>query len=145
MEALILDGQPLSLAQIEAVAITACPVKIADSAVSRVKQSRACIEEILAAGETVYGVNTGFGKLSDVRIAQDKLCLLYTSRRGTHAEAALGKVEAIANKTSHSIKRSPMEQGSIDTPLEDAILDEAAYRVVRDVYKRQVIHRLPAY
>jgi hypothetical protein len=25
-----------------------------------------------------------------------------------------------------------MEQGSIDTPLEDAILDEAAYRVVSE-------------
>jgi histidine ammonia-lyase len=85
MEALILDGQPLSLAQIEAVAITACPVKIADSAVSRVKQSRACIEEILAAGETVYGVNTGFGKLSDVRIAQDKLAELQVNLVRSHA------------------------------------------------------------
>jgi histidine ammonia-lyase len=85
MEALILDGQPLALAQIEAVALGICPVKVAGSAVARVEQSRACIEEILAAGETVYGVNTGFGKLSDVRIAPDKLADLQVNLVRSHA------------------------------------------------------------
>jgi histidine ammonia-lyase len=85
MEALILDGQPLTLAQIEAVAFAACPATIADAAISRVSQSRACIEGILAAGETVYGVNTGFGKLSDVRIAPDKLAELQVNLVRSHA------------------------------------------------------------
>ncbi len=85
MEALILDGQPLTLAQIEAVARAACPVGIAEAALSRVRQSRACIEEILAAGETVYGLNTGFGKLSDVRIPPDKLAELQVNLVRSHA------------------------------------------------------------
>jgi histidine ammonia-lyase len=85
MEALILDGQPLMLAQIEAVALNARPVAIADSALLRAKFSRACIEEILAAGETVYGVNTGFGKLSDVRIPPDKLAELQVNLVRSHA------------------------------------------------------------
>src|ERR1035438_3506143 len=85
MEALILDGQPLTLAQIEAVALAAFPVGIAEAALSRVRQSRACIEEILAAGETVYGVNTGFGKLSDVRIPPDKLAELQVNLVRSHA------------------------------------------------------------
>jgi histidine ammonia-lyase len=85
MEALALDGQPLTLAQIEAVALNARPVEIADSALLRAQASRACIEEILAAGETVYGVNTGFGKLSDVRIAPDKLAELKVNLVRSHA------------------------------------------------------------
>jgi len=85
MEASILNGQSLTLAQIEAVALAACPVGIAEAALSRVRQSRACIEEILAAGETVYGVNTGFGKLSDVRIPPDKLAELQVNLVRSHA------------------------------------------------------------
>src|SRR4030095_4004265 len=35
----------------------------------RVSASRAALESILSRGEPVYGTNTGFGLLSDVRIA----------------------------------------------------------------------------
>jgi histidine ammonia-lyase len=85
MEALTIDGQPLTLAQIEIVALNAHPVEIADSALLRAQVSRACIEEILAAGETVYGVNTGFGKLSDVRIPPNKLAELQVNLVRSHA------------------------------------------------------------
>jgi histidine ammonia-lyase len=43
------------------------------------------IEQILADGKTVYGVNTGFGKLSDVRIPADKLAQLQTNLVRSHA------------------------------------------------------------
>ena len=72
-DCLILDGQPLSLAEIEAVSLTRRPVAVAPAALARVAQGRALIEEILAAGQTVYGVNTGFGKLSEVGIPANKL------------------------------------------------------------------------
>lgn len=83
--ALILDGQPLTLEQIELVSIHAGSVAIAPAAMSRVAESRALIEEILAAGETVYGVNTGFGKLSDVRIPPEKLAELQVNLVRSHA------------------------------------------------------------
>src|SRR5208282_3163567 len=82
---LILEGQPLTLAEIEAVALHARPVAIAPGATVRVRQSRALIEKILAAGETVYGVNTGFGKLSDVRIPPEKLAELQVNLVRSHA------------------------------------------------------------
>jgi len=43
------------------------------------------IEQILATGETVYGVNTGFGKLSDVSVPADKLAQLQTNLVRSHA------------------------------------------------------------
>lgn len=47
--------------------------------------SRALIEQIVAAGQTVYGVNTGFGKLSDVRVSDDNLAQLQTNLVRSHA------------------------------------------------------------
>jgi histidine ammonia-lyase len=85
MDYVILDGQPLSLAEIEAVSLAACKVALAPAALTRISESRGLIEQILAAGQTVYGVNTGFGKLSDVRIPPDKLAQLQTNLVRSHA------------------------------------------------------------
>jgi histidine ammonia-lyase len=68
-----LNGQRLSLAQISAVASGADHVALANDARTRVEQSRRVVEKIVAEGRTVYGVNTGFGKLSDVSIEQSQL------------------------------------------------------------------------
>jgi histidine ammonia-lyase len=85
MDCLILDGQPLTLAEIEAVSLSSCPVAISPATLARVSQSRALIEEILAAGQTAYGVNTGFGKLSDVRIPDESLAQLQANLVHSHA------------------------------------------------------------
>ena len=85
MEILVLDGQALALAEIEAVALRGARVEIAGSALARVKTSRELIERILAEGQTVYGVNTGFGKLSDVRIPDGSLAQLQTNLVRSHA------------------------------------------------------------
>ena len=85
MDCLILEGQPLTLAEIEAVSLAARPVAVAPAALARVAQCQTLIEEILAAGETVYGVNTGFGKLSDVRIPPGSLAQLQKNLVRSHA------------------------------------------------------------
>ncbi|HEY1902694.1 MAG TPA: histidine ammonia-lyase [Terracidiphilus sp.] len=85
MDALVLDGQALTLEEIEAVALRGRPVAIAAAALERVAASRELIESILAEGQTVYGVNTGFGKLSDVRIASGSLAQLQTNLVRSHA------------------------------------------------------------
>ena len=85
MEDLILDGQPLTLAEIETAAVGRRPVRVAAAALKRVAACRLRIEEIVAAGETVYGVNTGFGKLADVRIAPERLAELQLNLVRSHA------------------------------------------------------------
>ena len=82
---LILDGQPLTLSEIESVAAQFRPVTIAPAAITRVAQSREVIESILETGQTVYGVNTGFGKLADVRIPAGSLAQLQTNLVRSHA------------------------------------------------------------
>jgi histidine ammonia-lyase len=85
MEPLILDGQSLTLPEIEAVSIANRPVEIAPAARARMAAGRATIQEILDAGQTVYGVNTGFGKLSDVRIPHISLAQLQTNLVRSHS------------------------------------------------------------
>ena len=85
MDTLFLDGQSLTLAEIEAVSLHGRRVGISPAALRRVAASRDLIEGILAAGQTVYGVNTGFGKLSDVRIPSGSLAQLQTNLVRSHA------------------------------------------------------------
>ncbi|HLY40533.1 MAG TPA: histidine ammonia-lyase [Terracidiphilus sp.] len=85
MKTLLLDGQPLTLSEIERVSVHGDRAELAPAARTRVAKSRALIEQILAEGETVYGVNTGFGKLSDVRIPQEKLAELQFNLVRSHA------------------------------------------------------------
>ncbi|HET6205824.1 MAG TPA: histidine ammonia-lyase [Terracidiphilus sp.] len=85
MNPVILDGQSLTVADIEAVSLADAHVEVAPAARARMAASRATIEEILAAGQTVYGVNTGFGKLSDVRIPAESLAQLQTNLVRSHS------------------------------------------------------------
>jgi histidine ammonia-lyase len=65
-------GRPISLEALEDVARRGHPVVFAQEARARVVRSRAAVEAIAAAGDAaprVYGVNTGFGALSETRIS----------------------------------------------------------------------------
>ncbi len=66
--AVTLDGKSLSIADVVAVARHGIPVALDPQALNDVQQSRRAIEAAIERGQTMYGVNTGFGKLAHVRI-----------------------------------------------------------------------------
>src|SRR5216684_2448148 len=68
-----LNGQKLSLAQVVDIAGGEGHVSLSAAARERVEQSRRVVEKIVEEGRTVYGVNTGFGRLSDVHIEPSQL------------------------------------------------------------------------
>jgi histidine ammonia-lyase len=68
-----LRGQRLTLEQIAEVANASERVMLAAESRARCETSRAIVEKIVEKNRTVYGVNTGFGKLSDVRIDPGQL------------------------------------------------------------------------
>ncbi len=80
-----LNGQQISLREIFAIATGNEAVEISPSARPRILASRKVIEEIVARDAVVYGVNTGFGKLSDVRISPNKLRDLQLNLVRSHA------------------------------------------------------------
>ncbi|MBK7995208.1 MAG: histidine ammonia-lyase [Blastocatellia bacterium] len=82
---ILLDGNQLSLADVEAVACNQAIVGLAPHAIANINASRAVIDEIIQTEKVVYGVNTGFGKLSDVSIPTDKLRQLQINLVRSHA------------------------------------------------------------
>jgi histidine ammonia-lyase len=80
-----LNGKALTLEQIAAVAIGDERVAISPSTRPGIAASRKVIEQIVARDAVVYGVNTGFGKLSDVRVPQDELKQLQLNLVRSHA------------------------------------------------------------
>jgi histidine ammonia-lyase len=85
-----LNGRALTLEQIAAVAIGGEHVAVSPSVRSRIDASREVIEQIVARDDVVYGVNTGFGKLSDVRVPKDELRQLQLNLVRSHA-CGIGK------------------------------------------------------
>jgi histidine ammonia-lyase len=76
LEILELSVQPLTLDKIAHVASGTLEVEIAPSAFGQMRASREVVEGLLHRQETAYGINTGFGKLADLRIpAQDVVAL----------------------------------------------------------------------
>jgi histidine ammonia-lyase len=56
-----------------------------DASMRRVADSAAAVARIVASGETVYGVNTGFGILANTRIPNDRLAELQTNLILSHS------------------------------------------------------------
>src|SRR5438105_12924788 len=80
-----LNGSPLSLEEIAAVAHGYEPVQIAASARPRIWASRKVVDDIVTREAVVYGVNTGCGKLADVRIPPDEIGALQLNLVRSHA------------------------------------------------------------
>lgn len=85
MQPLAIDGNSLNLNQLYRVAFDRCGIKILKNASQKMQGSRDCIEEILAGGKIVYGVNTGFGKLANVHIQPDEIEALQHNLVLSHA------------------------------------------------------------
>jgi histidine ammonia-lyase len=80
-----LKGGQISLVQLAAVAFGGEAVCISPAARPRILASREAIEQIVERDAVVYGVNTGFGKLSDVRISHGELRQLQLNLVRSHA------------------------------------------------------------
>ena len=78
------DGRTLTLDALKAVAEGRARVALAPEAADRMRASRAVVERVVASGAAVYGVTTGFGKMSDVRIPADKLSELQVNLVRSH-------------------------------------------------------------
>src|ERR1044072_4476048 len=80
-----LKGQQLTLQQIVDVAKGREQVVLADEARVRVERARQVGQDIVTQGRNVYGVNTGFGKLSDVSIDKSDLLQLQLNLVRSHS------------------------------------------------------------
>ncbi len=79
------DKSRLTLDAVVAVAREGAQVRLAPAARERVARSRVFVERVVAGYDAVYGVTTGFGDLSRIRIAPDQLAELQRNLVRSHA------------------------------------------------------------
>ena len=82
---LALTGERLTIADIKHFLNNKDTVVITEEALARVKQSRAIVEGIINNKKTIYGITTGFGLFSDVRIDEGEYEQLQTNLIRSHA------------------------------------------------------------
>src|SRR5690349_11527167 len=85
MPTITLDGSPLTIAQVAAVARGDAAVSLDAATRERLARARARLERLVNDGDAHYGVNTGFGSLSRTRIPGDHLRDLQRNLVRSHA------------------------------------------------------------
>lgn len=130
-----LNGQRLTLEEVYEVARGASQVALAEQARARVGESRRVVEKILAGGRVVYGVNTGFGKLADVRIASSELRELQLNLVRSHSCGVGPALSEMETRAMMLLRANVLALGLsgaraivIDTLL--AMLERGVYAVV---------------
>ncbi|MDE1173585.1 MAG: histidine ammonia-lyase [Parvibaculaceae bacterium] len=81
----ILNPGKLTLDDLRNLSRGEAPVTLDESAHARLAEGARSLARIVARGEAVYGVNTGFGKLAKTRIPADRLALLQRNLVLSHA------------------------------------------------------------
>lgn len=76
MNSIEIDGTSLTIEEVYKVAHQKVHVTLSDQARTKTLGARALVDEIVKAGKPVYGINTGFGALSNKFIEHDKLEIL---------------------------------------------------------------------
>lgn len=85
MAGVSVTGHSLTLQQVEDVARRGASVKLDEAVRGRLTATRQRLEARLATGEVIYGVNTGFGRLADVRVPDNELGQLQLNLLRSHA------------------------------------------------------------
>jgi histidine ammonia-lyase len=82
---IVLTGAHLTLEAVEAVARRAAVARLDPAARARMAEARAVIEGLVAAGEVVYGVTTGFGALASQTVSPGQARQLQVNLLMSHA------------------------------------------------------------
>jgi histidine ammonia-lyase len=85
MDSLLIDGETLSLEDVYQVSINRRRVGLHPEADAKMQRSRGVVESIVEKDLAVYGISTGFGKLSDVHVGRDQITPLQHNLVRSHA------------------------------------------------------------
>ncbi len=114
MQKRAIDGETLTIKDIAVVARGNdgnIEVRLSDEAIKRVKLSRETLQKLLDQGNTIYGVNTGFGELSNVRIPQNRIRRLQTNLIKSHAAGVGEPVDAETTRAAMLLRVNTLAKG----------------------------------
>lgn len=103
--AIIIDGVSVSLNDVVQVAKQNKRVELSENSLMSLNASRSFVESIIQSTNTVYGINTGFGRLANVKISQDELRNLQVNLVRSHM-CGLGKPFSEAESRAITLLRA---------------------------------------
>jgi histidine ammonia-lyase len=124
MTAITLKPGRMTLADWRAIAEGAA-VPLDPAAATAVEAGAAALAAIVARGEPVYGINTGFGKLASVRIAADDLAKLQRNLVLSHAAGVGEPMRPPAVRLMMALKLASLGHGASGVRMQTVELLEA--------------------
>lgn len=122
---LSLTGDDLTLADAERLLSGKThELRLADRARKQVVRSRACLTDLLERGETIYGVNTGFGKLASTRIEPGEVLQLQENLLRSHAVGVGALLSAPVARLALALRIQALAKGysGVTPDLIDALI-----------------------
>jgi histidine ammonia-lyase len=107
-----IGDRPLTLADARAALSGPISVALTPSANAKIETSAATVQRLLATGEAIYGVNTGFGKLAKTRIAAADLSRLQINIVRSHAAGVGAPLDAGVVRLILLLKLNALAQGA---------------------------------
>ncbi len=135
--ALQLDGNNLTLADAERILHGQVErLGLAPAARRRVEESRRCLTDLLAQGACVYGVNTGFGKLSNQRIEPHEVLALQENLLRSHAVGVGPLLSVGVSRLALALRIQALAKGFSGVTAE--LIDR-----LTELYNRGVVPAIP--
>ncbi|HET7365079.1 MAG TPA: histidine ammonia-lyase [Burkholderiales bacterium] len=127
----------LALADLRAIARQAPPLALEPTALERMRQSETAVGRILASGKPAYGINTGFGRLSQTRIAESQLEELQRNIVLSHAAGTGPLLDDATVRLTLALKIESLARGysGVRPLLAERLLE---------LYNRRLYPRIPA-
>jgi histidine ammonia-lyase len=132
---IVLTGADLSIADVEAVARNGRTAVLDAAARGRMQESRDLIERLVAAGEVVYGVTTGFGALASQFVApadaerlQENLLMSHAAGVGAPLDTEIVRAMLLLRANTLALGHSGCRPELVDRLL--AFLDAGIHPVV---------------
>ena len=118
MEYLILDGQSLTLEKLICTIRDGKKVMLSKTAEVKVVQARQTIENALQSNRVIYGINTGFGALSEVVISKDETKQLQKNILMSHAAGVGNYLDEETTKAILILRMNDLAKGHAGIKLE---------------------------
>ncbi len=108
----VVDGKSLTIESAVEVAEQGAAVRASPQSLKRMERFRALLEQKLARGDVVYGVNTGFGSLADKVVRPEHIDELQLNLIRSHSAGVGSPLPAVVVRTAMLVRLNSLLNGN---------------------------------
>ena len=129
---LIIDGKSLTLEQIESFLHENPEIILSKESLKKIKKSRDLVEKWVNKGESIYGVTTGFGEFSNVKISKENIEKLQKNLILSHAVGCGENLSPMIVKIMMLLRLNALARGYSGIRLEtlDLLIKMMKYNII---------------